>query len=180
MLKKTAVNLFLIAWLSVLLIDATPTCGVYHRQLKDRLDPYLDVTGLWQGNWQMFAPSPDRVNVALVVEAEFEDGTLVVERSPDWRSLSVWQRFVRFREAEFVDSICKSSSRLAWEAFGEYLHRTVKHPTDPTLKPQVIYLLKESAIIEPPNEESLKDFPAPPAMTEGVPFFADDYGLVPD
>ena len=49
MLKKIFINFFLIGWLLVLAIDSAPITGQWHQQLKDQLDPYLDVTGLWIG-----------------------------------------------------------------------------------------------------------------------------------
>lgn len=74
MLKKIFINCFLVGWLLVLAIDSAPILGKWHQDLKDELDPYLDVTGLWIGGWQLFAPEPDKVNSYLSAEVRFADG----------------------------------------------------------------------------------------------------------
>jgi hypothetical protein len=175
MFKKLLVNCFLIVWLLVLAIDSAPETGNWHRELKSNLDFYLDITGLWQGGWQLFAPDPDKMNVSITATATFEDGREVVWRSPDWRSLSTWQRFLSFREAEFIDDIRLDHNAGAWPDFADYLSRTVRHPGDPDLKPTMIVLKRNWVVIPRPNPINISQFPEVPAMNRDFIFFAEEY-----
>ena len=174
-MKKLVINCFLLIWLLVLAIDSAPELGDWHRKIKNDLDAYLDVTGLWQGGWQLFAPDPDKVNVSITANVTFEDGREVIWRSPDWRSMSTWQRFLSFREAEYIDNIRLDNNAGAWTDFSYYLSRTVKHPEATNLKPTMIVLTRDWVIIPPPNPINLSQFPEVPAMNRSFIFFAEDY-----
>ena len=139
------------------------------------LDAYLDVTGLWQGNWQLFAPEPDKINVAVSADVTFSDGREVAWRSPDWRSLSAWQRFLLFREAEFIDNIRSDENAAGWPTFADYLGRNILHPDDPKLKPKKIVLTRHWVIIPPPDDENIRQFPEVPSMDGSFIFFAKDF-----
>lgn len=173
--KKIVINCFLLTWLTVLVVDAAPEMGKWHKYLKENLDAYLDVTGLWQGEWQLFAPEPDKINVSITANVTFEDGREVVWESPGWRSMSAWQRFLGFREAEFIDNVRKQISSPVWPSFADYLVRNVKHPDDPELKPTMIVLTRHWVLIPPPNPTNVSQFPQAPAMNENFIFFAEDY-----
>lgn len=174
MFKKRFVNCFLLTWLLVLGVDAAPDMGDWHRNLKEKLDPFLDVTGLWQGNWNLFAPEPDKINVAITAEVIFPDGEEIVWRSPEWRSMSAWQRFLSFREAEFIDNVRKDVFQVVWSTFADYLSQLVVHPTNPELKPTGIILTRHWVIIPAPNSDNVKQFPELPDMDSSYIFFAKD------
>ena len=165
MLKKVLINCFLVAWLLIMIIDPTPQVGQLHGKLKEAIDPYLDATGLWQGNWRLFAPSPDKTNASVTAEVAFEDGKVVLLRTPKWREISAWERLVRFRQAEFIDSIRLDSNRFIWPNYAEYLRRTVKHPTDENLRVKEVLLSRRWVDFAPPTEAKLKEFPETPMMT---------------
>ena len=173
--RKILVNCFLLVWLMVLFIDAAPQLGQWHLTLRGKLDAYLDVTGLWQGDWSLFAPNPDKINVSITANVTFVDGREVVWRSPDWRSMSAWQRFLSFREAEFIDNVRLDKFVDVWPDLANYLSRTIKHPEDPELKPTMIVLARQWVIIPKPNKDNLKQFPEVPAMNRDFIFFAEDY-----
>ncbi|MFK7770110.1 MAG: hypothetical protein AB8B55_23070 [Mariniblastus sp.] len=177
MLKKSLVNIFLVGFLLVMLIDPAPRipasiAGVelpqlrkWQGQLKDGLDPYLDATGLWQGDWRLFAPSPDKINASVTAEVAFEDGKIVLVKTPNWREISAWERFVKFREAEFVDGVRNDNNRAIWPTYADYLRRTVKHPTDEKQRVTEVLLSRRWANIAPPDEFNILEFPEPPMKT---------------
>jgi hypothetical protein len=175
MFKKILINCFLVGWLAVLAIDAAPEISPGHKALKDRLDPFLDVTGLWQGGWGLFAPQPDKVNIRIHADVTFSDGREVAWHSPDWRSLSAWQRFLRFREAEFVDKVRLDEHVNIWPTFADYLCEQIPHPEKPSLKPTKIVLTQEWVKIPPPNPVNARKFPEVPAMENSFVFFAKEY-----
>ena len=114
--------------LFVLLTSALPTVHPAQDALRETLDPFVDAVGLWQGQWELFAPEPDKVNVRVVAFVEFEDGVMGGWRSPNWRTLSAAARFRHFRLAEFVDGIRLDAHHGAWPAFARWVAREVKHP----------------------------------------------------
>lgn len=175
MFKKLVINCFIAAWLAVMFFDAAPETCDFHRTVKYKLGNYLDVVGLWQGRWNLFAPAPDSVNGSITAEIEFADGEQVILKSPEWRKLNAWERFVTFREAEFIDGIRVDRNSPAWPTFAAYLQRTVPHPTKPELKPTEIFLIRDWVDIPPPNEFNIKEFPDPPEMRSTFVFFAKEY-----
>ena len=175
MLKKTLVNCFLLTWLVVIAIDAAPEIGIGHRYLKDKLDPLLDKTGLWQGQWKLFAPEPDQINVGITAEITYGDGQISVWHSPQWRSLSAWQRFLQFRHAEFIDNVRKDENSCVWPSYADYLARTVPHPEGLDVQPTNIVLSRQWVMIPPPNPVNISEFPEPPPYNGSYIFFAKDY-----
>jgi len=71
--------------------------------LQHELDPYLDVTGLWIGGWQLFAPEPDKVNSYLSAEVRFADGKAAFIRSPQGFS-PTFAQFFNFTPDDRTDS----------------------------------------------------------------------------
>jgi hypothetical protein len=55
--QKVAANVFIVCFVTLGLIDATPVTSPPHARLKSAVDPLLDKTGLWQGDWRLFAPT---------------------------------------------------------------------------------------------------------------------------
>jgi hypothetical protein len=159
----------------VLAIDSAPEVGNWHRVIKSELDYYLDVTGLWQGGWQLFAPDPDKINVSITALVTFEDGKEVVWHSPDWRSMSAWQRFLSFREAEYVDNVRADNKAAAWPDLANYFSRTIVHPENPDIKPTMVVLKREWVIIPKPTPVNVSQFPEVPAMNRDFIFFAEEY-----
>ena len=110
-------------FIAVIALDACPAFFRTLDRAKSAIDPLVDVTGLWQGSWQLFAPDVDKVNSRVSAEILFSDGTTVRWNSPDWTKLAPLDRFMRFREAEFYDNIRRDSNSGAWPSFADYLAR---------------------------------------------------------
>ncbi|MGK0187931.1 MAG: hypothetical protein ACI9R3_003722 [Verrucomicrobiales bacterium] len=123
-MRKIWLNIFIASFLAAILIDGLPQAGQFHRKLKELIDPILDATGLWQESWRLFAPEVDKENVRLSAEILYEDGSISQWTSPDWTKMSAWEKFIRFRELEFYDSIRLDVNRGAWRSFADFLART--------------------------------------------------------
>ena len=115
-------------FIAVIALDACPAFFRTLDRAKSAIDPLVDVTGLWQGSWQLFAPDVDKVNSRVSAEILFSDGTTVRWNSPDWTKLAPLDRFMRFREAEFYDNIRRDSNSGAWPSFADYLARRAVPP----------------------------------------------------
>jgi hypothetical protein len=117
--QKIAANVLIVCFIALGLIDATPVTSATHARLKSAVDPILDKTGLWQGDWRLFAPDPRSVN--LTVSARFiGDGVSLNWESPDWRELSLLEKFFMVRHTKFYDGLRLDENRNAWAAFAEY------------------------------------------------------------
>jgi hypothetical protein len=132
---------------ALIVIDATPNLGTLHAKLRSALDPVMDVTGLWQGSWQLFAPDVDKLNVRVEAEVLFSDGERTIWRSPDWPRLGGWQRFMLFRHQEYYDNIRMDQNRGAWHSLAEHLARTVRPPSGAEATPARVTLKRQWAQI---------------------------------
>jgi hypothetical protein len=179
MLKKIFINFFLIGWLLVLAIDSAPITGQWHQQLKDQLDPYLDVTGLWIGGWQLFAPEPDKVNSYISAEVRFADKKSAFIRSPQWRLMSAPERFISFREAEYFDKIRLDNNAAAWPALCKFWGNTAEHPDGLDIPAKEIILKRHWVVIPEPNQENLLQFPAPPKCDRDYIIYAKELNVEP-
>ena len=124
--KQRLTSVFIIVLICCTWIDGLPTLSRHHQSAKTSLDYYLDKTGLWQESWQLFAPNVDSINTRISATVILKNKRILVWRSPDWRQMSLSERFLRFREAEFYDSIRNQNNSAIWESFGLYLARIAK------------------------------------------------------
>ena len=171
--RKWICNAFLVVVLGLILVDALPRTSLAHARLKQFVDPVLDATGLWQESWQLFAPEPDRANVALSARIHFEGGVVRTWRSPDWRQMSLTERFLAFRDAEFIDRIHRPENRSAWPAFADYLAASVEDPGDPGARPIRIELVRHRVVV--PDPELRQPFLARLEPAPDFVFYARDY-----
>ena len=105
----------------MMLIDATPQYTLLHGHLKQWVDPVLDVTGLWQGSWELFAPTPDHVNVRVFARLTWTNGKQTVWQQPNWHEMSGWEKGRNFRRMSYYDNLWRASNRSAWRPFCEKL-----------------------------------------------------------
>lgn len=153
-LKRRLTSLFLGAWLLLLFVDTLPSTSLIHQRLKDKVDPFLDVTGLWQGTWQLFAPEPDKIDVRVTAEISYADGSTRTWQSPDWRDTSSWQKFVNFRAMEYFDNVRDDDNAAAWGSLADFLARTVPAAGGSSIKPTKVKLARSWSLV-PPLEEGL-------------------------
>ena len=111
----------LIVFATLAAIDALPQYTVLHGKLKRWVDPILDVTGLWQGSWALFAPTPDHVNVRIGATLEGANGHRVVWSQPDWNAMTPWTKMRMFRQMSYYDNIWRGENSAAWPALIEWL-----------------------------------------------------------
>ncbi|MEY4484470.1 MAG: hypothetical protein RL693_1922 [Verrucomicrobiota bacterium] len=102
-------------------IDGIPVVHPFHQRLKELTDPFFDMTGLWQGEWSLFAPEPIKVTQRTGVEMIFADGSTSVWESPHWETVGQCERFLGFRKAEFYDAMVTDGNQGAWPCFLDYI-----------------------------------------------------------
>jgi len=120
---RHARNALTILFVSVMIIDALPSCHLAHAKAKAALDPALDKSGLWQGTWNLFAPDVDKMNTCVTAEFLAASGRTYQWRSPDPAQMGPWAKFWNFRWLEYYDSIRNNSNQAAWPDLVDWLSR---------------------------------------------------------
>lgn len=123
-LRKTGANVLIALYLSLACVDAIPLPGGPENFLKRISDPFLDATGIWQGTWDLFAPSVDKGNHRITAEifvAGEEDPR--IWSSPEWSEMNCLDLFLHSREIEFYDRIRSSWNEPAQASFVDFLKR---------------------------------------------------------
>lgn len=149
-LEKGAVNVLLVSVLTLFAMDALPASTAIHAELQRDADPLLDVTGLWQGRWNLFAPEPDKVNAWISAEFTYADGSVRRWRSPDWRGQGVLRRARLFRHMEYFDGVRLDDNEQAWEALAQWLARTEGRQASGGAFPVRVDLTRHWTVIPPP------------------------------
>lgn len=138
-IKRGTCNAFIISVLVLIFIDGFPFSPV---PLRDLVDPALDKLGIYQGEWNMFAPEPDTVNTRLSADIEYYDGTLAHWSTPEWRKLSYFQRIMRFREHEYLEKASTLPYAQIWPELADFIVREQQGatPSESEVKRVKIYI----------------------------------------
>jgi len=94
------VNAFLVFWLGVFAVEAFRPL----QKIDQAVHPALDVTGLRQFPWRLFAEVP-RVNLRFSATLEYADGTTRHWDSPEWRDISAFEKFIDAREMNYFRNL---------------------------------------------------------------------------
>ena len=88
----------------LLLADMLPRRILLHQNLVNRLDYVYDITGLWQGYWDVFAPvgTGTRSFVAII---EYDDQSEARWHSPDPAKMSLLDKWYKYRLIEYFDNL---------------------------------------------------------------------------
>jgi hypothetical protein len=135
---------------SLMLLDAVPQYTLLHGKLRDWTDPVLDVTGLWQGSWELFAPTPDHVNVRIGAMMTWQSADNTYWLQPDWHRMTPLERSRHFRQMSYYDSLAKSADKTAWAEFCQHLANEKTANADNTLTS--ITLFEQRDVIAPPSQ----------------------------
>ena len=135
---------------SLMLLDAVPQYTLLHGKLRDWTDPVLDVTGLWQGSWTLFAPEPDHVNVRIGAVITWQNAEDTYWLQPDWHGMTPLGRARHFRQMSYYDNLVKWSNATAWAAFCQHLANEQTARTDDKLTS--ITLFEQRDVIPPPSQ----------------------------
>lgn len=125
-------HLFVGVLLAIMLIDGTPRTCAWHRWIVQTWRPALSLVSLHQPKWQLFAPGPMSSNQYVTARVTLSDGQVLDWRSPDWRRLSLWQRFLHCRHIKFYGMLQGNARRdktsASWPSFADYLARLLAPP----------------------------------------------------
>ncbi|RLS56736.1 MAG: hypothetical protein DWH91_05920 [Planctomycetota bacterium] len=143
----------------LMLPDAIPQYTLLHGKLREWTDTVLDVTGLWQGSWELFAPTPDHVNVRVGATMTWEEGADTEWMQPDWHSMSPLARTRYFRQMSYYDNLARLANEHSSSAFCEHLAREQTARTYNKLTS--ITLFQQRDVIPPPDQQWRAAYTAP-------------------
>jgi hypothetical protein len=123
-LRLAAVNLLIALILGAILLEALPQSLNPSPPLCQLIQPVTKRVGLDQ-KWNVFAP-PDAINTRIRAEITYRDGETREWRTPDYRSLSPWKRFIGHRHCEWVDNSWGEDDRPIWPGWARYLARAAR------------------------------------------------------
>jgi len=167
--QRLIANVFIAGLLFLLVTDALPPLGSYHQRLKDWIDPLMDVSGLWQGDWELFAPDVIKRSARMSAEIRCTNGVTLVWQSPLLHTLPIAERFLRFRDGEFFDTIRNDDQSGGWESLADYLARTEVTRLAPGERALSIRLWRHWWDVPPPGSR----LPQPPE--ERFAIYSKDY-----
>jgi hypothetical protein len=122
-LKLIAINAFIALVVFFMLIDSLPQSP---QAVQLAIQPLVRRLGIQQGPWNMFAPTPDRLNLRLQADLTYRDGQKAEWSSPEWRSQSLWERWIRHRHQEFSEMIVTQEGGPALEPWARRLARSLR------------------------------------------------------
>lgn len=137
----------------LLILFALDTLPCTPQPVRHFIQPLLNITGLWQGTWTLFAPVPDSRNHRLRADIRFVDGSHRIWQSPDPLTKSAGQRFVGHRESEYLEKIWEDGNSLAWPAFAQDLVRRERAQMTTSPEPERVVLSVLWNDILPPSGE---------------------------
>ena len=123
LVRQIASRLLFAGLLFLMVVEAIPPATEFHRRLDAAIDPFVDVTGLWQFPWDLFAPEVDKIQSRVSATFHYADGTTATWESPRWAGVSPAAKFSHFREIAFYDRIRRSANSELWPAYVRYLAR---------------------------------------------------------
>lgn len=152
--RRRYVNAFLVVWLAILLIESFRPL----QKIDSAIHPALDVTGLRQYPWRLFAEVP-RVNLKFSATLQYADGTTAHWDSPEWRDVSAVGKFLAAREMNYFRNL----NLFDDETFPEvasglcaYLARTMPGKSGP---PRSVDLFLSGALIPDIDERRVPQEP---------------------
>ncbi len=143
-LRRICIRCFVAIALVIIATDTAPRWQVV-TPLQNQLRPVLNLTGLWQGDWPLFAPNPVINNGWISAEfyASGETSPLLDSdnkplgwNSPIWSECTSWNKFYRFRHMNYFnraayrgkDVLDDLSDYIAREKLGSNFHFVEARP----------------------------------------------------
>lgn len=112
-----------IAICAVAIVDVAPWGSLSTSPPIFATKELANATGIWQGQWHMFAPNPGVNHYWLSAEIVGPDGTREDWMSPYWPGISAWEKFLNFRSLNYYNRLCTRGYRHAAEDLADFLVR---------------------------------------------------------
>jgi hypothetical protein len=169
-------NVLLAALLLAMVAEGSPRLCPPHRWFARQVQWALNPLAIYQTRWQLFAPAPVDANAWVTAQIRFSDGEVLSVRTPDWRSMTVWERFRYSRHKKYVFHLQRQLTKECvdplWPAYARFLARTV--PRKPGQEVARVELTCHSYVIDEPEIEWIP-FGGRSSKIASTGFFTEDY-----
>jgi hypothetical protein len=160
-LRRYAVNTLIVAILLLVAIDTFPQSPT---ALRLAIAPMMVRLGINQGEWNLFAPDPDRVNTRLKAEITYRDGEHRTWLEPDWPRVSPWGKWLGHRHMEWCESIASQGGAPAWEPWCRHLARSQRPDWEDADRGAQVRVIYHEALIPTAENRPWR------SIRESVPF----------
>lgn len=145
-------DVLLLALVAISLVDATPNWLIPGLASVERVvrKPLLAL-GIWQGNYKLFAPDPDRVNEWLAVEVGFADGQEAVWTSWDWRDRSFVERISRGHAQKYIEQVGHENQHLLHQGLARWATLHLQPPGGGGARPTSVRITRHRWVVPPPG-----------------------------
>jgi hypothetical protein len=152
MIKRIAINLFLVFHLTAILCWALPLNSRLVTQLRPVIAPYMGWSGLAQG-WNLFAPNPLGMNTHAEAEITYRDGQRYIWKFPNPQDYGYFKRYLMERDHKFsFDSMQNDTFAGIRPDAARYIARL--NNNQPNNPPVTVALVGYRSLIAPPNSGS--------------------------
>jgi len=149
MIKRIAINLFIVFHLATILCWALPLNSKLVTEARPMIAPYMGWSGLAQG-WNLFAPNPLGLNTRAEAEIIFRDGQKQIWKFPNPQDYGYLKRYMMEREHKFsFDSLQNDNFAGLRPDAARYIARM--NNTRPGNPPVTVTLVGYRSQIAPPN-----------------------------
>lgn len=128
------IRLFVIAVTIVAVVQSIPS-ATNADQSEGPLGKAMDLAGLWQRPWSMFAPEPRRTTSWLSADLIASDNRRVEWWSPQWAYVQPAEKFIRFRHLNYYSRFQTPVNPLVVESLADHLRRTEPLNSDVPITP---------------------------------------------
>ncbi len=118
------------AALAVVLVDALPTWLPGIRPLDRAVGAVVRPLGLWQGNWRLFAPNPDRLNAWVEARVSWSSGDITTWESPDWQARSFLERYTTGRWHKMIEAVRTDERPMLHDHLARWVAANTAPPAD--------------------------------------------------
>jgi hypothetical protein len=158
-MKLYAINAFIALIVSFIVIDSLPQSP---QAVQLAIQPIVRRLGIQQGPWNMFAPTPDRLNLRLQAEITYRDGKKAEWHSPEWRQQTLWQRWVGHRHQEFSEMIVTQEGTPALDPWTRHLARSLRPDLEHADRGAEVKITYREAEVPSPTDKPWKTWREPP------------------
>lgn len=149
MIKRIAINIFLVFHLAMILCWAVPVNSRLVSEARVIIAPYMTWSGLAQG-WNLFAPNPLSLNTRVEAEITYRNGETGVWKFPLPQDLDYLKRYMIERQHKFAfDSLLNDRFKVLRPDTARYIARLNNTKTDDP--PVSVTLVSYRSQIAAPN-----------------------------
>jgi hypothetical protein len=163
-IRLYAINTFIATIVALVVIDTLPQSPA---ALRLAVVPFLVRLGIDQGPWNLFAPTPDRVNTRLRAEITYRDGERRQWQGPEWRHVSPLQKWVGHRHREWFEHLALQAGIPAWESWCRHLARRQRPELDDADRDAEVRLIYQEAHIPPAENRPWPSIREPAEFDDG-------------